>query len=106
MLPPQVSLVAPTGTTPRASAWSWSLQPRVATRFGSFSMVVLPKACSMVTGKASASALVLELADSLSESVEPVRAAGQGEGADGDAERQVAQGNAGIHWCPSGPWAG
>ena len=72
MLPPQVSLVAPTGTTPRARAWSWSLQPRVATRFGSFSMVVSPKACSIVTGKASASALVLALADLLSESVEPV----------------------------------
>ncbi len=58
-MPPQVILVAPTGTTPRASAWSWSVQPRVATRVGSSSMVVSPKACSIVTGKASASAEVV-----------------------------------------------
>ena len=43
-LPPQVSLVAPTGTTPSATAWSWSLQPSVATRVGALSMVVSPKA--------------------------------------------------------------
>ena len=58
-LPPQVIFVAPTGTTPSARAWSWSVQPRVATRVGSDSMVVSPKACSMVTGKASASAVVV-----------------------------------------------
>ena len=49
---------------------SWSVQPTVATRVGSFSMVVSPKACLMVTGKASASALVLVVA--ASSSVEPV----------------------------------
>ena len=33
-LPPQVTLTAPTGATPSASAKSWSDQPRVATRVG------------------------------------------------------------------------
>ena len=58
-MPPHVILVAPTGTTPSASAWSWSVQPRVATRVGSDSIVVSPSACSMVTGNASASAVVV-----------------------------------------------
>ncbi len=71
-LPPQVSLVAPTGTTPRASALSWSVQPRVATRLGSDSIVVSPKACSMVTGKAPSSTDVVLPEDSSAVSVEPV----------------------------------
>src|SRR5688572_20762196 len=60
-LPPQVILVAPTGTTPSATAWSWSVQPRVATRVGSDSIVVSPSACSMVTGKASGSTDVVDV---------------------------------------------
>ena len=73
-LPPQVSLVDATGTTPRASALSWSVQPSVATRCGSSSIVVSPKACSMVTGKASASTSVLAWASTWSV-VEPVEQA-------------------------------
>ena len=73
-MPPQVSFVAATGTTPSASALSWSVQPRVATRCGSSSMVVSPKACSMVTGKASASTSVCDWA-STCWVVEPVEQA-------------------------------
>ena len=87
-LPPQVSLVAPTGTTPSASALSWSVQPRVATRVGSSSIVVSPNACSMVTGKASASTCELALGSGASvASVEPVLHPAS----DGGAERQPRQ---------------
>ena len=42
----------PTGTTPSARAKSASLNPTVTTRCGAEGIVVLPKACSIVTGKA------------------------------------------------------
>ena len=72
-LPPQVSLVAPTGTTPSDRTASWSDQPRVATRVGSSSIVVSPYACSIVTGKASASTCeVLSASGASWASVEPV----------------------------------
>ncbi len=55
-LPPQVIAVAPTGTTPSETAMSWSTQPTVATLVGSLVIVVSPKVCLMVTGKAPCSA--------------------------------------------------
>ena len=53
---PYSSLAIPTGTTPSARATSAFTQETVATRVGAFSIVVLPKAWSIVTGNASASA--------------------------------------------------
>src|SRR3954471_10458291 len=43
----------PTGTTPSARAKSASLNPMVTTRWGAAGIVVDPKACSIVTGKAA-----------------------------------------------------
>ena len=59
---PQVALAIPTGTMPSARGTSWFIQATVATRSGLASIVVLPKACSMVTGNApSASATAVPL---------------------------------------------
>ena len=44
----------PTGTTPSASGTSWLAQLTVATRSGLASIVVVPRACSMVTGNCAA----------------------------------------------------
>src|SRR5262249_38518781 len=74
-LPPQLILVTPTGTTPRASRLSGSLVPRVTTRLGSLSIVVEPKVWSMVTGNAASSTAVVAAGASASvarSSVEPV----------------------------------
>ena len=53
-LPPQVILTAPTGTTPRETSVSWSVQPIVAMRVGSVSITASPSAWVTVTGNASA----------------------------------------------------
>ena len=59
-------------------------------RWGSYSMVVEPKACSIVTGKASASALV-PLGAASSPSVEPVAQPVRASAPQGDGERKSAQ---------------
>jgi hypothetical protein len=46
----------PTGTTPKASGTSWLAQLTVATRSGFVSIVVVPRACSIVIGLKSADA--------------------------------------------------
>ena len=51
-LPPHSFLGTPTGTTPRAIATSSLTQETVTTRLGCSLMVVSPKTCLMVTGKA------------------------------------------------------
>src|SRR5215207_7461612 len=69
-LPPHSFLGTPTGTTPRAMATSSLTQETVATRVGSFSMMVLPKTCSMVTGNCEL--LELEALASVVEDAGPV----------------------------------
>src|SRR6476620_2630385 len=51
-LPPHSFLGTPTGTTPRAMATSSLTQETVTTRLGCSLMVVSPKRCLTVTGKA------------------------------------------------------
>ena len=51
---PHVKSPVATGTTPSAATTSWDAQPIVAIRVGFDSMVVVPKACVSVTGKAAA----------------------------------------------------